>query len=473
MVKLLSPYVAAVYVVALVVFLYTGFCQSPGSVSPLFILPLAYLIGTCLFISMYKEKRYQLPLIVINLLYFIRLVVLPAIFLACGETQLFSGKASVNEYYSEACALMVYEYLWVQLAAFIFVGYIKVKDGGESTQGRDERRSIGNIAVILLTAMFVFVCVVEIALPSSAPQFKSVLGISDADFTSAGQESVARGTVTRAIATLTTMFVQIVRIMLPVVILSSMKKRGCGLLAMRFALLVLCAAQFMFLTSTFAEALISSAVVVLSYTRIVDEDKGGIGKILLMAVVGVAVVYFVVRYSINGSSLYSTNDGFLFYVGQVMSAYFSGLDNVAATFLIPNGFQMEAFRADCLGAIPFNGTLFGNIGHKLQFFFNTYALSYGQIPPTISAGLYYCGFAFAPVLSVAFVVVSLAFYRAALETESLLRYCALLFCCFAFILGLGMYSFAISLSWFLSWGIPMILISVLDADRLLDAGVEH
>jgi len=474
MMKSISPYLALMYAISLFAFVYLGFCQGANDAAPLFLLPLAYLVGICLFGSMYKEERYRLPLIIVNLLYLIRLVVLPIAFLSCGEVQLFSGKANVAGYYADACVFMAYEYLCVQLALFVLIRFFLNRPAKRAIRERHERNSVGNVAVIILVLMLIFVCFVEIALPSSAPQFKTVLGISDVDFTSASQDAVmSRGSIARAVATLVTMAVQIVRVMLPAVVLGVMKRRGCSLFAIRAVLLVLCVAQFMLLTSTFAEALIASAVVVLCYTRIVGEDKGDIGKILLVAVVFVAGVYFFVRYSIHGSSLYSTSNGFLFYASQVMNAYFSGLDNVAASFLIPDGFQGEALRADLLGAIPFNGTLFGEIGHKLQFFFNEYAMSYGQIPPTISAGRYYFGSIFAPLPSVAFAAFSLLLYRAALHQCSLLRYCALLFCSFAFILGLGMYSFAISLSWFFSWGVPMALVSLLDADRAIDLGSER
>lgn len=148
------------------------------------------------------------------------------------------------------------------------------------------------------------------------------------------------------------------------------------------------------------------------------------------------------------------------YAAQIINAYFTGIDNVAATFNIPSGYARETFRAGLLGAIPFNSTLFGNRGKKFQYYYNLYNNAYGQIPPTIGTGYYYFGAFLSPVISGLFVILSMRYYKKSEHMEASLRYVAVVFCSIVFALGTVMYSPSITLSWYFSWGIPMLLLTL-------------
>ena len=163
--------------------------------------------------------------------------------------------------------------------------------------------------------------------------------------------------------------------------------------------------------------------------------------------------------------MYSKNSGAMVYIAQIINAYFSGIDNVAAVFNVPSGYTAEALRADLVGAIPFNTTLFGNSGHKFQYFFNLYNRSYGQIPPSISTGYYYFGPILAPLFSGIFVYWSMKYSALANNTKASLKYIAYAFCSIVFALGACMYSPAITLQWFFSWGLIMIVITHFTRDR--------
>lgn len=178
------------------------------------------------------------------------------------------------------------------------------------------------------------------------------------------------------------------------------------------------------------------------------------------------VLYFVVRYFVNTTvGLYSKDNGAMSYAAQIINAYFTGVDNVAAIFNIPSGHESEAFRVGVLGAIPFNSTLFGNRGNKLQYFYNLYNSSYGQIPPTIGTGYYYFGTILSPVITGLFVILSMRYYKKAENMEASLRYVAVVFCSIVFALGTVMYSPSITLSWYFSWGIPMLLLTLFTGEN--------
>ena len=157
--------------------------------------------------------------------------------------------------------------------------------------------------------------------------------------------------------------------------------------------------------------------------------------------------------------MYSKKNGAIGYATQIINAYFTGVDNVAAMFNVPSGYESESFCAGVLGAIPFNSTLFGNHGNKLQHYFNVFNNAYGQIPPTIGAGYYYFGTIISPIISGLFVLMSMKYYKAANKEDASLKYVAHIFCSIVFALGTVMYSPSITLAWYFSWGIPLLIIT--------------
>ena len=137
----------------------------------------------------------------------------------------------------------------------------------------------------------------------------------------------------------------------------------------------------------------------------------------------------------------------------------------AAIFNVDKSFGKEAFKAGIIGAIPFNSTLFGDRGNKLQYYYNIYNRAYGQIPPTIGAGYYYFGFILAPIISILFVKLSLVYYDKAQKINKSIKYISEIFCSITFALGTVMYSPSITLAWFFSWGIPMLILTSFTGEK--------
>lgn len=421
------------------------------------ILPFGFFMISFIFKQNFKCITDNISKLLIVSLFFVRIVVLPFLYSNNISTQLFEGKNSIELYFSKACLLMVYEYFVVQLTLYICEH--KRKRVQFKIKHFTSNVDISKIFVIGLT---VYILVIALFLPQYSENFKTIFRLGDADFAVATLKAEYNiGTIGRILKTLFSMAVQLFRILFPAFLMRQFfnhnsKSRGCTLI-----LVVSCILQFMFLTSTFAEAIVSCLALTLFYIKLYPLRKKRTFLFLCLATLGMLILYFVVRYFVNTTvGLYSKDNGAINYAAQIINAYFTGVDNVAAIFNIPSGYERKAFRADILGAIPFNSTLFVDRGNKLQYYYNFYNRAYGQIPPTIGVGYYYFGELLSPIITVLFVILSMKYYKKAEYMNVSLKYVALVFCSVVFALGTVMYSPSITMSWYFSWGIPMLLLTL-------------
>lgn len=419
-------------------------------------LPLGFFTCSLIFYKNYFYIMENIPLLFIQGLYFVRLTILPLLYSFNTDMQLFEGSVSITNSFNHACLLMLYEFFAVQFVIYLYMHVVRHRKNRITSW----YVPINITACIIIILALIILCITFV-FPQYAINFKTIFKLSDAGFTLA-DESVGytTGTIGRVIKTLYSMGFQILRVLFPAYIIHKLYKRNPENKWITFFLIVFCILQFMFLTSTFAEAIISCLAIILYYIVLYPKKKKNAFIFLCISTIGMVFLYFVVRYFVNTTTgLYHKDSGPIIYAAQIINAYFTGIDNVAATFNILDGNQGEAFSSDVIGAIPFNSTLFGGHGNKLQYFFNKSNHSYGQIPPTIGAGYYYFGTVLSPIISMLFVYMSLRYYEKSLKCDTSLKYIALIFSSMIFALGTVMYSPAITLSWYLGWGIPLIIIT--------------
>ena len=373
---------------------------------------------------------------------------------------------------SPSKATTINSYLGKDYKVLASVGH--VRDLPKSTLGVDIEHDFKlkyinikeNISKFLIIGLSAYIIIVYCFMPQYAESFKTILNLSDADFTIAGDSIVYQiGTIGRIIKTLFSMSFQIIRILLPAYIIRSVCKKNASPKLAFAVLIVFCLLQFFFLTSTFAEAIVACLAIILYYLHLFPSKKKKIIMLIGISTIGIMIVYFAVRYFSKNSSIYDKSSGPILYMAQIISAYFTGPDNVAAIFNVDKSFGKEAFKAGIIGAIPFNSTLFGDRGNKLQYYYNIYNRAYGQIPPTIGAGYYYFGFILAPIISILFVKLSLVYYDKAQKINKSIKYISEIFCSITFALGTVMYSPSITLAWFFSWGIPMLILTSFTGEK--------
>lgn len=425
------------------------------------ILPLTYCTLCVVFYKNYVGIINNIPKLMIHALFFVRMAALPLLYSMNAERQLFQGSISVDHYFSQACWLMVYELFVVHITMYCY-DHVRRR---RIAKRRNVSTSI-DISKRLLWGIGLYLLVVFLFARQYTPVFKMILQLGDNDFTVASKHNLSVGSIGRAVRTLYGMFFKIFRILCPAycIIQAYLRKPDAKLATI--VLIVGCVFQLFFISDTFAEVIIVCLVLILLYLKCYPERTRSMMALMAGSTVGMLVIYFIVRYNVrNFVSLYTRDTGFLVYITEIINAYFTGVDNVAAIFRIPSGFQWSAMRAEILGAIPFNTTLFGDIGNKLQYYYNSYTNAYGQIPPTIGVGYYYFGPVFAPIITVAFTWISLRYSDKARYEKITLRYAVDLFSSIVFALGLVMYSPAIVLQWFFCWIVPMLIITRFTGER--------
>ena len=428
------------------------------SKSMMFIMPLSFFLFFLLSHSNFVENRISIPFIMIETLFFIRLVILPLLYAFISSEQLFEGRESIATNFNSACLLLAYEYFLVQVAFWFYTHKHQwaYRDDNENLSGEISDRKL----ILMLVS---FLIIVTVLFPNCRSSFKTIFELSDPDFTvGSGRTQYNIGFFSRVIKTLYSMCFQIFRIIFPVYCIYDLYKKNHNSRKLKVVLLISCVLQFFFLTATFAEAIISCLTILLFYLSLYPEHKKQVYFILGLTTVGMLVLYFTIRLFVSPENgLYNKDSGFWKYMAQIINAYFTGVDNVSAILNIPHGNEVEAFTAGILGAIPFNSTLFGDRGNKLQYFFNISNRSYGQIPPTLGAGYYYFGRLLSPIITVVFVLFSMFFYEKACKSKDSLKYVAYILCSIVFALGTVMYSSSITMALLLGWSFPILLITLI------------
>lgn len=427
----------------------------------LFILPLGFFFISIPFAKNFQNITENIPKLIIECLCFVRLSVLPFLYSFNLDRQIFEGNTNISTGFNMACILMVYEFFAIQLAIYIF----------ENVRIRHSIRRLrvvsGNVDIskYLIIVLLLFVILSPFLFPYYSIEFRTIIDLSSENFTTVTEANYSVGTIERAVNTLYVIGFQIFRILFPAFLLRMMYEKGRSKLA-AFILIIGCVLQFFFITSTFAESIVSSLVILLYYIRLYPNLTRRTLILIGACSFGMIVVYFGVRYFVNTTvGIYDKNSGAIYYALQIMNSYFSGVDNVSAIFNIDEVHRFESFKSGLIGAIPFNSTIFWSQGHKLQYFYNYSNNSYGQIPPTIAAGYYYFGALLSPIISMFFTFLSLSFYKIASNTSTSLKYISRIFCSITFLLGIGMYSPTITLSWFFGWGVPMLILTAFTNDK--------
>ncbi|WP_270488394.1 hypothetical protein [Butyricimonas synergistica] len=366
-------------------------------------------------------------------------------------------KYNIAENATSGIFLMVYE----EIAIFTAIIISSKKNECVINESFGIKFSYRASLVMNLLLLYLFIAVM--LRPQLMDSFMNIFKLSDTEFTVGGRvEEQNVGSILRIVSTLFSFVFNIVRIMLPVYIIGKISKKNIGVNSLICVILGFVFLQFIFVTATFAESIISALVVLLAGSKLNKKIATKMLRIASVFVVGIIVVYFYVRYQVNNEtgtrSLYMSDNVFS-YLSMLINAYFTGVDNVAAVYNLPGGSCFEHFVASMQIAIPFNTTIFGKAGETLPVFYNRMNGVFGQIPSTIGNGYYYFGFVLAPIFSYSFAYFAIKFNVMAMNIRQYWHEVVYLFFAILCSLALGMYNEVIVLQHLCCWGVPMLLIA--------------
>ena len=356
-----------------------------------------------------------------------------------------------------AILLMMYEEIVVYFA--FVLSSMRNKTGTVQIQ----KPRFGGGALFLLWFLLLYVTTFLVFRPQQMDNYMTIFSLGKEEFTQADRlETFEVGSVMRIFSTLFSFFFNILRIVLPVYILGWMMKKRASADMQVFFVLLFVFFQFLFISATFAESIISALIVILSIGKSSPKVKKKMMRIAPVFVIGIIVLYFSVRYMVSqtlGGGHYD-GDTFYAYLSSLTNAYLTGIDNVAASFNLKgedlNGIW-EHFKASMQITIPFNTTIFGKAGESLPTYYNEINNEIGQIPSTLGNCYYYLGPVFAPLFSGLFCYYAVKLNAIASRTSYYWHYIAYTFLSVVCTLALGMYNEVIALGWFGSWGLPLLI----------------
>lgn len=422
----------------------------------LYVLPLTFGGVSSVFFNTFSACKKNIGVLCVTILFYIRMVISPFLMALGGFPSIYLSVS--DPHVVSAIGLMAYECV----AVFGTMSSILHSKRNSKTQELKLHKPHEVFRGITF-CMVVFALSIWLALPQSRSLYKTIFSSGDIAFTtvsySVSEETV--GSLTRALLTLFKMVFDLLRLVLPMYALIMVYEKNQTskwgvVLGFLFAF-----TQLLFITSTTARAVVSAFIVIYFTSRLFEKYSRVITKIAICGSICVVVLYFTVRFYVG--SRYGEN--IIVYVSNILNAYFSGVENVAAGLNTQPGHEFSTFFGSLYAAIPFNSSLFGLKVEKFQSLFNEWNHSYGQIPPMVTEGYYYFGAIFAPMMSCVCARFAVNYGSRYANTTSPWHLVPNLFIAIMSAVAIVMYNEEIILVWLTEWLIPMkILAKIADKE---------
>jgi hypothetical protein len=428
----------------------------------LFLLPMTFAI-----LSFYYRRVYDLPnigcTVVLGQL-FVRNVITPLAMRFGNYYSHFYETSGIH--YQYAIYLMMYEMFFCFGAMKLALG--RGYRGQRQTLSRVKRPRTRLYGVVILGLALTCV-VLWVAFPVVQGNYWTIVdllssGLKDNPFTHF--EHVNVGSIDRIGSTLFVFLFGFARILVPAYLIVKIHRRSRGSgVGLAFSLIIILA-QLLFITSATAEALFAMMALFLFTTRLFGKYR----KTLLgtMAIIVSLLVIFVFA-MVYENELYGLgHQSFMEYVSWVLNSYFTGVDNVAATFDIIDAEKIRTFLFSAYETLPFRNTLFPMQGTSIVGLFTSLPGLGGQIVSTIGIGYHYLSFLFAPMLSCVSVYVSVLYGSKYKSTTNDWKSIIYLFTSFMLALSVGMYNIVIVLKMVMQIVLPMHMASIMMRGDLYD-----
>lgn len=450
-------------IISLIIALYLFVVDLPDLYSYLPILPFFCSLYYLLCDRFLGLSKVSVANVLIISLSFVRYSLL-SLLMYLGHFFAITSWSATQENFNSAVCLMTYE-AFVIFVALIVGNLISFKFS--RNYFIIERKTITKI-IISLSVLFVLL--VLVVYPDTLDIFMSIFQLDQLEFTHGSRiEKADAGSLKRVFQTLFSVIFFLIRVVFPVYMLKIFSEKKMSIIFYIFWTLFFVFLQFIFITSTFAESIICSLLILLCSNKL--NSKGG-EKLIKMTpffIIGIFFTFFYVRYLVNLSSPFRSmyqGKSFFEHVCSLVNSYFTGHFNVAGSFMMKNENVFNVFKITYLRTIPFNSTMFNVTGTPIQTIFNTYNHTLGQISSSVGDGLFFTNTLFAPIFSFILTFLSVVFCRLADLTKSLWRYLALIFSSIIFALGIAMYNEQITLFYINQWFVPIFLMSFVCEKRI-------
>ncbi len=263
-------------------------------------------------------------------------------------------------------------------------------------------------------------------------------------------ESVVHGSIDRLFLTTFLTFFSIFRIIFPIFIFSSIRRRiGENVFSIILCIFII-SLQLFFITSQTMIAFMVVCVLLWTLKKLYPRKSSLILSTSIGIILLVLLLIIVGKSDDSGSNL-----------SMLLQSYFPGISCVAAAFEIPDYPKLLCFLQDIYVCIPFRYSIFPyEFGVKTVEVFNNANGVTGQIIPFVSELYLYCGF-ISPILLLIIVAGALYYYKKATNSKTVLHYTTYLFTACYLAMSLSMYHITIVGAAYIGTCIPLIIVTSL------------
>lgn len=424
--------------------------------SLMFLLPIMFIFLLVAINGRFNEIPSNIGFTLVLGIEFIRLVLVPVLFVIGDYPETITYKAEANNLYG--ILLQVYEVLWIAYALQKKTSEKKLYQ----VTSFDDQRASKRITRIVLFAMIITagICIVA---PEILLNYRLITMATDKEFTNLEQSFVvnayASSSIKKFFLVLANYILKPMRLIVPAFIMHVIYKMNRRSSWTKPISLFLALSPFIFVDGTVARSLYFSIVLLFFYNKLYGMNIKRLGIAIGAAVVFI-FAYWIVRYNSTMTSIPYTS-----YFGEKLNDYFCGFNIVGAVDSLPKdiAFRFKYFAHDYIRCIPFANTLFNLDGNDtVRVFFNTYTNApNGQIPATLAMGCYYFTPLFAPIYSYVFTRLAINYGNKARIVNNPYYTMVWNLCALYFALGIGVNDVSVTLSNFVQVILPvMIMIRV-------------
>lgn len=394
--------------VSLVAILHNGY-------NLMFLLPIMFVVLLFMASNRLNEIPSNLGFTLIIGLEFIRLVVVPILFVVGDYPETITYNSDSNNLYG--IMLQIYEVFWIGFALNKQPNKKRLYQVTSFESNNAWRKFVGIVIVALIITAGI--CIIA---PEILSGYRLITMANDEYFTYLEQSHIvnenASSTFKKLFLVIANYILKPMRLIVPAFLMHMIYRYSIFKSWTKPLSLFLALSPFIFVDGTIARSLYFSIVLLLFYNKLYGLNMKRVG--LAISAGGLFIVgYWIVRYN---STSASTTTSMISYFGEKLNDYFCGFNIVGAVGSLPEdiGYRIKYFIQDYIRCIPFANTIFGlDANDTIRVFFNleTHAPN-GQIPATLAMGCYYFTPLFAPLYSYMFTRLAINFGNKAKTTDN-------------------------------------------------------
>ncbi len=418
------------------------------------LLPLGFILIILINFKLFSKIKSNISVLLIILIYYFRMIILPFVF-AYTNYSCLTVNLEYIKYIPNATLLMIYEFLMVMLFCNLFFRNESSKENNQKIEYNKKKRNI-----ILQKKMFgvlSFLLIIVLIAFLKYPQFKSYFRfIFTSDITKVNMQNVNRSIMKNTIPSVIywgiLFIIDILQTLLPIAIIKKINQLKISDKFKFLFSLVFVAIICSICTPETARSFIIALTILIILFKLYPRQRKMLFSVILFILIPGAFYGLFLKVGISSAM----NE-----ISKTLQAYFSGVSNVATSFLMPNSLNIKVFSNDILNCIPFIRYFFNTKVGSTNLFnnvlFNT-SDAHSQIIPMIGQARYYFEFVLAPIIPIIVVKLALEFEKKyKTSTDFYDKYLYLLMTIYCSVAPV-LYNFTIFVSFLLQIYIPCKLV---------------